>query len=320
MGKADGATKSYMRENEVFADAFNFYVYNGKQIIDPERLQPLDTAEIGTPFGGEEGQEIVQKYRDILKRVSIKRDESMTYVLLGIENQTRIHYAMPVRNIIYDALQYGKQVEEIARRHERQKDHPGHSQDEYLSGFYKDDRIIPVVTLVIFFGAKKWDGPLSLHEMMGEQPSEIMDLVQDYRIHLIQPATLTDEDLGKFQTSLREVMSFIKYSKDKSKIRSLLRDNPRFRALRREAAMVIDEYTNMEFIFDEEESVNMCEGVQGMIDDAVEEAMEKENIALAENIKNLMKNMNWTAEQAMKALGLSEEKMQTMRKLLENND
>ncbi len=60
MGKADGATKSYMRENEIFADAFNFYVYNGKQIIDPERLQPLDTVEIGTPFGGEEGQEIVQ--------------------------------------------------------------------------------------------------------------------------------------------------------------------------------------------------------------------------------------------------------------------
>lgn len=84
--------------------------------------------------------------------------------------------------------------------------------------------------------------------------------------------------------------------------------------------MVIDEYTNMEFIFDEEESVNMCEGVQGMIDDAVEEAMEKENIASAENVKNLMKNMNLTAEQAMEALGLSEEKMQTMRKLLENND
>ena len=42
-------------------------------------------------------------------------------------------------------------------------------------------------------------------------------------------------------------------------------------SLRREAAMVIDEYTNMEYVFDEEESVNMCEGVQGMIDDAVEE-------------------------------------------------
>lgn len=317
MGKKDGITNKYVRENEIFADVFNFYIYNGKQVINPEQLQPLDTAEIGTPFGGKEGQEVVQKYRDILKRVAVKQDDNMTYLLLGIEDQTRIHYAMPVRNIIYDALQYGKQVEEIARRHAREKDHPGHAGEEYLSGFYKEDRIVPVITLVIFFGAKKWDGPLSLHEMMGEQPSEIMELVQDYRIHLIQPATLTDEDLEKFQTSMREVMSFIKYSKDKSKIRSLLKDNPRFRGLRREAAMVIDEYTNMEYVFDEEESVNMCEGVQGMIDDAVEEALEKENTALVENIKNLMKNMNWTAQQAVEAMGLSEEKKQIVLKKLE---
>ena len=57
-----------------------------------------------------------------------------------------------------------------------------------------------------------------------------------------------------------------------------------------------------------------------LTDDAVEEAMEKENIALAENIKNLMKNMNLTAEQAMEATGLSEEQKRTIRKLLENND
>lgn len=27
MGKADGVTRAYMRENEIFADAFNFYIY-----------------------------------------------------------------------------------------------------------------------------------------------------------------------------------------------------------------------------------------------------------------------------------------------------
>lgn len=243
MGKADGVTKAYMRENEIFADAFNFYIYNGKQVIDPEQLQPLDTAE-------------------------------------------------------------------IARKHLKQEDHRGHSGDEYLSGFYKEDKIVPVITLVIFFGAKKWDDPLSLHEMMEEQPPEIMDLVQDYKIHLIQPATLTDEDLEKFQTSMREVMSFIKYSKDKGKIKSLLKDNPRFRGLRREAAMVIDEYTNMEFAFDEEESVNMCEGVQGLIDDAVEEN-------IVENVKNLMKNMSLTMEQAMDALELSKEKKKIVSKTLQ---
>ena len=61
----------------------------------------------------------------------------------------------------------------------------------------------------------------------------------------------------------------------------------------------------------------MCEGVQGMIDDAVEEALEKKNTALVENIKNLMKNMNWTAQQAAEAMGLTEDKKQTVLKKLE---
>ena len=74
--------------------------------------------------------------------------------------------------------------------------------------------------------------------------------------------------------------------------------------------MVIDEYTNMEYVFDEEESVNMCEGVQGMIDDAVEEEV-------IQNIKNLMKNMNWTVQQAVEAMGLTEEKKQIVLNKLE---
>ena len=45
----------------------------------------------------------VQRYRDLLKFAVIKQDERTSYVLLGIENQTDVHYAMPVRNAIYDA-------------------------------------------------------------------------------------------------------------------------------------------------------------------------------------------------------------------------
>lgn len=78
MGKKNGITNKYVRENEIFADVFNFYIYNGKQVIDPEQLRSLDTAEIGTPFGNKEGQEVVQKYRDILKRVAVKQDDNVT--------------------------------------------------------------------------------------------------------------------------------------------------------------------------------------------------------------------------------------------------
>ena len=45
MGKIDIATKQYMSHKNIIADAFNFYVYDGVQIIKPEKLQKIDTAE-----------------------------------------------------------------------------------------------------------------------------------------------------------------------------------------------------------------------------------------------------------------------------------
>lgn len=65
------------------------------------------------------GEDAVQKYRDILKSAVIKQDDVAAYILLGLENQSDIHYAMPVRNNIYDALQYGKQVPDISARHRK---------------------------------------------------------------------------------------------------------------------------------------------------------------------------------------------------------
>ena len=44
-------------------------------------------------------------------------DGKATFLLLGIENQSEIHYAMPVKNLIYDALNYGQQVNKIVASH-----------------------------------------------------------------------------------------------------------------------------------------------------------------------------------------------------------
>ena len=213
MGLADTVTKAYMKENTVFADAFNYLIYGGKAVVDPAQLQELDTTEIALPFGaqdenGNQTADAVQKYRDVLKSAVIKQDDEAAYILLGIENKTDIHYAMPVRNIVYDALQYGKQVADIAAKH-RTDGSKGHSRGEYLSGFYKDDKITPVITLVLHFGANEWDGPLSLHEMMAVKNENLLNFVQDYQIHLIDPAKLSKEDLEKFSTSLREVIKAV---------------------------------------------------------------------------------------------------------------
>lgn len=87
--------------------------------------------------------------------------------------------------MIYDSLQYGKQVMEIAAEHRKKKDRNG-TQAEYLSGFYRDDRLVPVITLVIHFGAEEWDGPMCLKDMITVHDKKLLEYIQDYKIYLIE--------------------------------------------------------------------------------------------------------------------------------------
>ena len=260
MGTVDIVTKEYMRENAIFADVFNYLIYGGKKVIDPAGLTEVDTA---TSAVGK--KDALQKYRDVLKAAVIKQDEKMSYVLLGVENQTDVHYAMPVRNAIY-ALQYGKQVSDIAAGHRRsQKDYSGKTGGEYLSGFLKEDHIKPVITLVIHFGAEEWDGPLSLHEMMPIRDMEILSYVENYRIHLIDPAKLTEEELNKFSTSMREVMGYIKYSNNKEKLLDFLRTDTH-KSIEMNAARVIKTITKTPIkISEEKEGIEMCQAIEELI-------------------------------------------------------
>ena len=110
--------------------------------------------------------------------------------------------------------------------------------------------------------------------MLSVQDPEILSLVPDYRINLFSPAEIKDEELDKLQSNLKEVMLFIKYSKDKRKLQELTSQTPGFRSLEFKAARVIDSITGINLRFTETEgSVNMCQAVQEMCDDARAEGL-----------------------------------------------
>ena len=74
IGAIDAITKAYIRKNEVFADAFNYFMYDGAQVIQPECLKELDSTEIAILLNEKDTTdkkavqvEAQQKYRDILK-------------------------------------------------------------------------------------------------------------------------------------------------------------------------------------------------------------------------------------------------------------
>ena len=85
---------------------------------------------------------------------------------------------MPVRTMLYDALEYTGQIQRIAAKHKQYREF-GTTNGEYLSGFYKNDRLLPVITLVIYFGPDEWDAPVSLHEMMQTDNRELLQQVEN---------------------------------------------------------------------------------------------------------------------------------------------
>lgn len=280
--KADAITKDYISDTTVFADVFNYYIYGGQQVILPEQLEQRDPTEVALPYGADGAVVPVQKFRDSQKLCTVMTDGKLEYVIYGAEAQAEIHNAMVVRNNLYDALEYAGQVNEAAKSHRRamkaekerrergeeisDKDKIEVSSKEFLSGFWAGDKLIPSVTVTIYFGAEEWSGPKSLFDMMEVKDSRVLSCIDNYRLRLIAPAQMSAEEIMKFQSSLREVLLFIKYSKDRESLDRILKDNEkRFKEVERRAVDVIEVITHSGLKYEESErSVNMCQAIQEM--------------------------------------------------------
>lgn len=273
MGKVDIATKQYMSHRDVIADVFNFYIYDGRQVIKPEKLQKIDTAEVALPYGND-AEIAVQKLRDNIMLWTMAMDDKAAYAVLEIENQDKIHYAMAVKNMLYDALQYAKQVEEAKRsyRNGLNKKRIKLNSEEFLSGLKKADRLMPVITLVVYFGDKDWDGAKSIHEMLSVDDDELLSYVPNYKINLIEPAKISDEDYDKFKTDVGSVLQFIKHQSDEDG--SWIKGKTRFKHVEKEAVELINLITGSKITGEEkEEVVDMCRAWENSINNAMREGM-----------------------------------------------
>ena len=285
MGKFDVLCKKYMSNNEVFADAFNYLLYGGKKKIKPEDLKPLDTSSISIEIKNTKVSKAVQKNRDVFKILSAKRTDELGLLILGVENQANVHYAMPVRVLLYDLLQYASQIDTCKEKNRKTK--KTLTDDEFLSGFTKQDKLIPVITLVVYFGSNNWDGPTNIREMFGNVKESVAKYLPDYHINLISP-DLSDDELDKLSSELGVVMKFIKQSRDKKKMLENIEKHKEFRNVSNLSATLINEATGLNLkINKEQEKIDMCQAMKEIIEDAKKEAVkaEKEKTK-AEKAKN----------------------------------
>ena len=139
--KADVVFKEFWRQNDRFADLFNTVIFQGKEVIRPENLSEMDTDVSGT-IEMKDYKETLTRTRDIVKKTAY----GVEFVILGVENQEEVHYAMPLRTMIYDSLGYLKEYREITRS--RKKDRNLETKAEFLSKMKKEDRLHPEMDAV----------------------------------------------------------------------------------------------------------------------------------------------------------------------------
>ena len=294
MGKKDAVSKHYMSKNEIFADAVNFYFFDGKEKVKPEELEAGDPEELELLYGkhaavhgmvedeksrrkgkrkrkSRDGDLIsVQRYRDVLKRCVIREHGRTVYVIYGIEAQSEIHYAMPVKSMLYDALNYAAQVSEIADGHAKDGDN-GKSSGEFLAGFHQTDRLRPVRTLVIYFGSAAWDGPRTLKEMICLPEGEDFSSLNDYHLDLLVPEEI--EDFSKFHSQLGAVLEVLKVMEDREAMAELMREKSDvYEHLPRDAAELLRMFAKIDMeIEEDEEEIDMCRAIDEMMAEAREE-------------------------------------------------
>ena len=179
--KPDIVVKNYWRNNEQFADFFNAVLFDGKEIIKADELEDIDTEE-SSILEHKDYAESIGAARDNVKIRKKSTIYNVELVILGMEGQERIHYAMPMRVMGYDYGTYKKQYDDNAKKY---KNANGMSRDEYMSKMKKMDKFIPVITIVVYYGENPWDGAVSFHEMLNI-PKEVEPFVNDYKMHLIE--------------------------------------------------------------------------------------------------------------------------------------
>lgn len=175
MNQKDTTEKMLADYNDVFADVSNVLLFKGNRLIKECDLQNTKDKSQYKADG-----KIHEQERDLSK---VWKQCNIKLAMIGMENQTDVDSYMPLRVIGYDGAVYRSQYPQK-----------------------KDDKtnIYPVITMILYFGRKKWDKATCLSDIM-KIPEELKPFFQDYHINVFNISYLTDEQVSMFQSDFRIV-------------------------------------------------------------------------------------------------------------------
>jgi hypothetical protein len=232
MGKIDTYTDNYWNLVR-FADICNATMFDGEDIVRPEELSE---AENSMSFAG--GRESVKLMAD-----KVRRWKGKWIRIVCVENQSYIDYRMVLRCMLLDALGYHSQWKEKAAAHRKNKDLKA---DEFMSGIRRDEKFVPIITIVVYYGEKPWNAARRLYELLdvcdGEDMDTLKGVISDYKINLFDYHDYKEFDF--FRTDLKNLFEFLRYSDDKEEIKQRVQNDKEYRTLSEDTTFLLEKLTN----------------------------------------------------------------------------
>ena len=298
VGQKDILLKDYFTP-DIFADAINAILYDGKSVVTPERMRTID---IETQRVEDENGNVTAdtRLRDSAKVVEV---DDAIYCLFAIEHQSVEDYTMPLRIMEYDVREYLRQV----------KNNKG-----------IQIQIKPIITIVMYWKADKWNQPVSVKDMFDKNTVKWLEdnglggYIQDYKMHLFEPCAAKEEKLEKFKTELKDVIAYVKYSKSTEALKDY---NEKYKPdLTKSTVTLINELTNSKYVFIEgKERLDMCEAFEGLIEEGrakgkAEELKEKYKSWVT--LSNNLKKRGMSNPEIASLLGVPETELQKAFKMI----
>ena len=298
MGKADVVLKQWLKNKERFADLFNAVVFDGEQVIKPEELEEInsesgivienagreemdteaETTKKMSDRAGKVRYRTEQRFRDLVMRWKGEAE----LAVLALENQEKIHYAMPVRGMLYDALSYTDQMRLIwGKLSEEEKKNV--DANAFFSRFRKQDKLCPVISIIFYYGEEKWDGAIQLYELFGVEDRKLEHIlekyVSNYKMNLIEVKNI--EDITKYKSDLQIIFHMLRYRKDKRRLLDYTKEHrDYFECVDYESLQAMVVLLNAGELLakvNEKKGVdgNMCQALEEYYQDGVQEGIEK---------------------------------------------
>ena len=281
VGEKDLTEKQLFELEDVFADIVNVLLLDGKTLILPKELTPAKKDSI---YKDKELKVRMQE-RDVAK---LWTQGNIRMAFFGLEDQTAIDYDMALRIIGYDGAIYRAMLLE---------------RDSASDKF----PLYPAITMVLHFDYEhRWTGASTLKECFKNIPPELDPYVSDYKINVFEIAWLPDETIAKFKSDFRYLADYYSQMRKTGKWKPMPGKVKHLKELFDLFSAVTGDTRFIEMYKKSKGEVSdmSCVALDYLAEEYKSQVRDSERL---NSIRNLMKSLNFTGQQAMDALYIPQE-------------